>query len=126
MLLLDTNFVIDYLRQNPDMIAFVQQHTKQNLALSPIVVMEIYQGATNKRVLQYIKKELNGFVLLELNQSITELALQLYENYVLSQGLSIPDAFVAATALIYDLELRTFNLKDFRFIPSLVASDSLN
>lgn len=41
------------------------------------------------------------------------------ETYSLSHKLSIPDAIIAATALVYDLELYTLNLKDFRFIPGL-------
>ncbi len=32
---------------------------------------------------------------------------------------------IAATALVYDLELRTYNLKDFHFIPGLKVSNSL-
>lgn len=34
--------------------------------------------------------------------------------------LSIPDALIAATALVYDVELYTLNLKDFCFIPGLI------
>jgi predicted nucleic acid-binding protein len=41
------------------------------------------------------------------------------ETYSLSHKLSIPDALIAATALVHDSELFTLNVKDFRFIPSL-------
>ena len=40
-------------------------------------------------------------------------------SYGLAFGISIPDAIIAATVLIYDLELRTLNVKDFRAIPGL-------
>ncbi|GHT60215.1 hypothetical protein FACS18945_6290 [Bacteroidia bacterium] len=33
--------------------------------------------------------------------------------------LSLPDAYIAATALYYNIELFTLNLKDFIFIPNL-------
>ena len=40
-------------------------------------------------------------------------------NYSLSHKLTIPDALIAATALVNDLELYTLNIKDFRFIENL-------
>ena len=126
MLLLDTAILVDYVRQKAEAVAFVQKRTKAELALSPIVVMELYQGARNRLELQRIKRDLNGFFLLDLTKEVADTAVRVYETYVLSHGLSIPDAFVAATALVFDLELRTYNLKDFRFIPNLRVSDSLD
>jgi predicted nucleic acid-binding protein len=41
------------------------------------------------------------------------------ETYSLSHKLSIPDALIASTALVYNLDLYTLNLKDFRFIEGL-------
>jgi hypothetical protein len=41
------------------------------------------------------------------------------ESYSLSHKVSIPDALIAATALVHDLELYTMNTKDFRFIAKL-------
>ena len=75
MLLVDTNILIDYLRQNPLAIAFVARNEKRNLALSPIVVMEIFQGVLNKVDLQRTRKVLTGFTVLDLNPSITRLAM---------------------------------------------------
>lgn len=44
MLLIDTNILIDYLRQRPEAVELVDRYGKANLALSPIVVMEIFPG----------------------------------------------------------------------------------
>jgi predicted nucleic acid-binding protein len=41
------------------------------------------------------------------------------ETYSLSHKLSLPDALIAATALVHDLKLYTLNVKDFRFIAGL-------
>lgn len=125
MLLVDTNILIDYLRQKSQAIAFVTQKGKLNLALSPIVVMEIFQGVLDKTDFQRTRKMLNGFIVLDFDASIARLAMQLQQQYVLSHQIGIPDALIAATALIYDLELRTYNLKDFRFIPGIRVSDQL-
>ncbi len=41
------------------------------------------------------------------------------ENCSLSHKLCIPDALIAATALIYSIELYTLNSKDFQFIENI-------
>lgn len=124
-MLVDTNILIDYLRQKPQVVAFVDNYGKSKLMLSPIVLMEVFQGVLNKVDFQRTRKALNGFSLLDMDTPVVQLAMQLQQQYVLSHQLSIPDALIAATALIYDLELRTYNLKDFRFIPGLRVSDQL-
>ncbi len=40
-------------------------------------------------------------------------------KYSLSHNLDLPDALIASTAIIYDLELYTLNLKHFRYIDNL-------
>jgi predicted nucleic acid-binding protein len=43
----------------------------------------------------------------------------LIDEYSLSHGLKIPDALIAASALALNMELFTYNLKDFSFIPDI-------
>lgn len=40
-------------------------------------------------------------------------------TYALSHRLSVPDCFIASTAIACDVELFTLNKKDFRFIEGL-------
>jgi len=47
------------------------------------------------------------------------LAELLVEKYSLSHGMKIYDAIIAATCLVYDLPLWTYNVKDFQFINGL-------
>jgi predicted nucleic acid-binding protein len=42
-----------------------------------------------------------------------------FEKYGLSHNMKITDALIAATAMVYDLELITLNRKDFQFLPPL-------
>ncbi|QJD79650.1 type II toxin-antitoxin system VapC family toxin [Spirosoma rhododendri] len=125
MLLTDTSILIDYLRKRPDAVAFVNTIGKANLAINTIIAMELYQGALNKPEFTTIQKELQGFFMLPVNEPIAQLALQLSQLYALSHHIGLPDTFIAATALIYNIELRTYNIKDFRFIPRLRVSNSL-
>jgi predicted nucleic acid-binding protein len=90
-----------------------------NIALNSIIVMEMLAGARNKIELNSIKKRLNKFQILEINQAIMDDACSLMENFSLSHGLKIPDAIIAATARFHDIPLYTLNNKDFRFIPGI-------
>ena len=56
---------------------------------------------------------------MNLNEEITEIAINLVEKYSKSHGLKIPDALIAATAIYYDITLWTYNIKDFHFIEGL-------
>ncbi len=125
MILTDTSILIDYLRKRPDAIAFVEKAGKATLAINTVIAMELYQGALNKQEFVTIQKQLQGFFMLPVNEPVSKLALQLAQTYALSHHIGLPDAFIAATALIYDIELLTYNVKDFRFIPRLRVSNSL-
>lgn len=125
MILLDSNILIDYFREKSGAKAFIDRHGKSNLAINTVVTMELYQGALNKSEFGKIKTELYDFLMIDINEPIAQTALRLHERYALSHKISIPDYLIAATALVYDLELRTHNLKDFRFIPGLKVSNSL-
>ncbi len=87
--------------------------------LSAVTKMELMFGATNKADMTRITKKLSRFNIALINNEITLQAFDLLQNYRLSHGLSIPDSTIAATALIANLELFTYNTKDFKFISHL-------
>lgn len=72
-----------------------------------------------------IKRNLSGYLSIPLDESIGELGLRLSEKFALSHHINVADTLIAATALVYNLELRTYNLKDFWFIPGLKVSNLL-
>jgi predicted nucleic acid-binding protein len=90
-----------------------------NVVLSVITRMELLMGAANKSEETKIKKNLNRFNIALINNEITMEAMQLFDPYRLSHGIAIPDCFIGSTAKILNLELFTFNLKDFRYIQKL-------
>ncbi|MEL7121853.1 MAG: type II toxin-antitoxin system VapC family toxin [Bacteroidota bacterium] len=77
--------------------------------------MELYQGMGNKKELQVMKKRINYFDILQVNSQISKLAIYLIDEYNLSHGLTIPDAIIGASAIIQEIELYTYNIKDFKF-----------
>ena len=61
----------------------------------------------------------------KVNESVAKAAIDISHTFALSHQLSVADTLIAATALVYDLELRTLNLRDFKMIPGLRVSNSL-
>ena len=90
-----------------------------NLGISAITVMELYFGALNKRELNRIKNNLQSLRIFHVDSDISEVAVDLIEQYSKNFHLQIPDAIIAATALVYEIELFTYNLKDFKFVKGI-------
>ena len=119
MILCDTNIFIEFYKNNPAIVRELQSIGSKQLAVTPIIMAELYFGAFNKADLQQIKKHLTLLHQLPIDSQTTTKFLDLMETYSLSHKLSLPDAFIAATALVHKVELYTLNLKDFRFIQDL-------
>jgi predicted nucleic acid-binding protein len=56
---------------------------------------------------------------MNINDLISEKFIELMLKYSKSHGLAVPDAFIAATAIINNVKLYTLNVKDFKFIDDL-------
>jgi tRNA(fMet)-specific endonuclease VapC len=119
MILCDTIILIEFYKNNPQIIQSLQKIGSSAIAISTITQAELYFGALNKAELRAIKRHLSLIHTYPLDTMISSQFIGLMEAYSLSHKLSIPDAIIAATALVYSLELYTLNLKDFRFIPGL-------
>ena len=123
--LIDTCILIDYSRKKQTAIDFIEGDGKENFYINSIVSMELMQGAMNRLELQNLKKILNDFRKLFITQEILDLATDLLEYYKLSHHPKMPDMIIAATALTYNVEIKTYNLKDFQCIPNIKVSDDL-
>ena len=119
MILCDTNILIEFYKNNLQLVQELKQVGQDQLAISVITQAELYHGALNKAELQKIKQHLALLHQYPISPTISNTFLNLMETYSLSHKLSLPDAFIAATALAHDIELYTLNTKDFQFIPNL-------
>ena len=79
----------------------------------------MYFGAFNKSELSKIKKVLEKFILLPMDENISALFTEIMHDYSLSHKISIPDALIASTAIFSHSKLYTINKKDFSFIKGL-------
>ena len=90
-----------------------------SIFLSAITKMELLLGARSKEDLAIITNKLNRFNIVLINEQITLKSFELLCTYKLSHGLSIPDCLIAATAIVSNFELYTYNTKDYQFIDQL-------
>jgi predicted nucleic acid-binding protein len=119
MILCDTNIFIEIYRDGLDIIQTVKSIGQHNIAVSDVTCAELLYGARNKKELQTIRKDLNKLTVLPIDTDVSTMAVELVEKYALSHKLSLPDALIASTAIIHNIELYTLNLKDFSFLDKL-------
>jgi len=119
MILCDTDIIIELYRNNEQIIAELKIIGEENIAISVITAGELFFGALNKKELKQIEKDIKCLDLKLIDNEISKMFYNLMLEYSLSHKISIPDAFIASTAIVHDLELFTLNVKHFKFIKGL-------
>ena len=113
--LIDTNIVIYTLgnQLSPDAASFIRTI---HPAISVITQIELlgWRGLTERDVipLQYF---VSHAVIYSMDGSVVQQTIELRRKY----KIKIPDAIIAATALVHGLDLVTRNVQDFRAIADL-------
>lgn len=117
-LLCDTCVIIDLMNGRSDVLNELSKNGT-TLFINSIIEMELLQGARNKKELHSIQQKLKMFRLLDMQQTIFDLATTHLRHYGLSHRLALPDAIIGATAIYYQIPLFTYNRKDFKFLPDI-------
>ena len=117
--LCDTDVIIELLIQNTAVAEKIISIGYNNIAITPITLAEIQAGEPNKISLNKTMKKLSAIPVIPLDAAMSMRFTSLFEKYCLSHSPSIPDMLIAATAISYDIELFTLNLKDYKFIEGL-------
>ena len=115
MIFLDTCILIDYLRETIK----ISEEEKSQYCINSVVQMEIIIGARDKRELSKINRQLSKYQIVDIDQDVLNLSTILINEYALSHNMTIYDAIIAATCMVYDLPLWTHNKKDFRYLNDL-------
>jgi predicted nucleic acid-binding protein len=125
--LLDSNFVIPYLADDPATVPLVERLAPEGIAISIVTYMEVYQGALRSPDPQLAQEELERFVavvpILPLSPEVARRCAHLREE-LRGRGRRVRaralDLVIAATAVEHGLRLVTRNVADFEDIPELV------
>lgn len=119
-LLIDTDILIDVSRGIPIAINRLKSEANNSvLAISTITQMELIVGCRNKTELQNLEKFLRHYAIVQVNEFVSDKAIELLTLYRLSHGLLIPDGLIAATAIVTNAPLLSKNQRDYRFISEL-------
>lgn len=123
MVILDTNIIIDHLRQSgkgeTPLMEIACQIAKKKLAISVITVQELYEGRSTKRKAkeEYLLATIVPLKILPYTYEVAQLAGEIARD--LKQSIELADAAIAATAIINAASLFTLNQKHFKNIRNL-------
>lgn len=120
MILLDSDVIIDLLRQYlPAMMWFDALNDEEELLLPGYVVMELIQGCRNKAEQEKVQRELATYGIVWPAPADCDEALSIFAEYHLSHNAGLIDALIGQIAVALKVPLYTFNQKHYRFIPTL-------
>jgi predicted nucleic acid-binding protein len=120
--LLDSTVLIDLTRGSTEAAQFLDHEVSGGVLLISVVsAMELLVGCRDQLEANRARKTLNRFSILQLTPAISEQAYALIEEFAKSHGLIIPDALIAATALVENLPLYTHNERHFAMIAGLTV-----
>jgi len=119
-LLIDTSILIDHLRKlHKDKTVFYQLTFHYDYIISSITEFEFSVGST-PRNRQFTEELLAKLSILPFDSACVKVATEIYRDLkAKNQLISLPDIFIAATAISHDLQLLTLNRKHFERVENL-------
>ncbi len=120
MILLDSDVMIDLLRQYPPAVRWFSTLADDEVLLLPgYVMMELIQGCKNKREQEKLQRELAAYGVVWPTPDDCDKALAIFTEYRLSHNAGLLDTIIGQTAVALAAPLHTFNQKHYHFIPRL-------
>lgn len=125
LVVLDSDIFVDYLRNYPPALAFFQSiplDKRTNILFSAITETELITGEScnDNEIRIKVLGMLNSFTKIKVDNPVALRAGDLCRVY----GIDMPDAIIAATALINKAELVTKNIKDYNKVDGLKIRSS--
>ena len=110
--LLDTAIVVDLLRGYPPAVLWLEGQSQ--LALNPVVWLEVLEGAANRKDQDRAVRLLGQFERIEVLSTDFDWAIRQTLALRLSHRVDVMDCLIAASAHRLDLPVFTRNLKHFQ------------
>lgn len=120
LLVIDTDVLVDYLRDQPQAVAFLEG-TEQPLATSAITVAEMYAGVRDGEERQRFDAFVAAFAVLPLDRQPAQRAGLWRRQYGPSHGICLADALIAASAEAAGATLVTLNRRHFPMLAEVLV-----
>ena len=117
-LLIDTDVLIDYLREQPDAVAYLEGRV-EHLLVSTITIAELYSGVREGAERQSLDTLLPFFEEVDVDVEIAIKGGLFRRGYRKSHNLGLADALIAATADVKQATLVTLNKKHFPMLQDI-------
>lgn len=121
--LVDTSVLIALFRKNIDAKNALDSLVANDVYICDVTFLEILAGCSTADKRDYALKYLDAYGLLKNSEKVSEKSMELMKRYCIQRPkqpmLRLPDCLIAGFALQYDMELLTFNKKDFQFIEGI-------
>jgi len=120
MILVDTDIMIDLLRQYQPATEWLYSLAEDERVVLPgYVVRELVQGCRDKAEQYRLHRVLSNFSIIWPAAENCDQAVATYYKFHLSHNAGLLDVLIAHTALGHDLLLYTFNNKHYSFLKKL-------
>ena len=119
MILVDTDVMIDLLRNLPQAVAWFGGLGDEVILLPGYVAMELVQGCTSRAELDALEQRISGAMIVWPDPQTCDGALAAYARSRFSHGLGLLDALVGQLAVSLDQPLHTFNQRHYASIRGL-------
>lgn len=119
--LIDTNVVIDYLGQKMPLLGMNFMNTIIDAIpnLSVVTKIEVLGFNTPDQHYQLLTQFMEDATVLDLSNNVVDTCIEIRKNH----KTKLPDAIIAATALVYDLVVVSRNVTDFKNIKGIQVID---
>lgn len=116
--ILDTTVLVDIIRRKEVALDYVDgvRKAEGTPCLSLVTSMELVIGCRDKNEVRKVEKLLADYDVLDITPLIGRKAYEFISRFSKSHGLVIPDALIAATALVENAVLVTSNIRHFSMI----------
>ena len=119
-LLIDTDVLIDYLRDYPDAVSYVEAQ-RERLLISVVTVAELYAGVREGEERSRLERFLRAFAIIPLDQRLAVQGGLYRRDYSRSHNVRLADALIAATATQRQVPLVTLNQKHFPMLQDVLV-----
>jgi len=120
LLVIDTDVLIDYLRDQPQAVAFLEGSYRP-LAASVVSIAELYVGVREGAERQRLDVFVSAFEVLALGQAAAVQAGLFRRQYGLSHGTGLADALIAAIVQTAGATLATLNRRHFPMLANVLV-----